>query len=61
VRSGEFRPGLDCRLATLALLGMCNAAPAWLGTEPDATIERVAAEFSQLILDGARARRRRAK
>ena len=61
VRSGEFRAGLDSRLATLALLGMCNAAPAWLGKEPDATIEDVAAEFSQLILDGARARRRRAK
>ena len=61
VRSGEFRAGLDCRLATLALLGMCNAAPAWLGKEPDATIEGVAAEFSQLVLDGARARRRRAK
>ncbi len=60
VRSGEFRAGLDCRLATLALLGMCNAAPAWLGTEPGATIEGVAAEFAQLILDGARARRRRA-
>ena len=61
VRSGEFRSDLDCRLATLALLGMCNAAPAWLGKEPDATIERVAAEFSRLILDGAAAPRKRAK
>ena len=61
VRSGEFRENLDCRLATLALLGMCNAAPAWLGKEPDASIERVAAEFSRLILDGAAAPRRRAR
>jgi hypothetical protein len=61
VRSGEFRAGLDCRLATLALLGMCNAAPAWLGKEPDASIEQVAAEFSRLVLDGAAAPRRRRK
>ena len=61
VRSGEFRGNLDCRLATLALLGMCNAAPAWLGKEPDASIERVAAEFSRLILDGAVAPRKRTK
>src|SRR5690606_36275426 len=31
VRTGEFRPDLDCRLTTLALLGMCNAVPAWYG------------------------------
>ena len=61
VRTGEFREGLDCRLATLALLGMCNAAPAWLGKEPDASIERVATEFARLVLDGAAAPRRRAR
>jgi AcrR family transcriptional regulator len=61
VRKGEFRENLDCRLATLALLGMCNAAPAWLGKEPDASIEQVAAEFSRLVLDGAAAPRRRGK
>jgi AcrR family transcriptional regulator len=59
VRSGEFRANLDCRLATLALLGLCNAVPAWYGIEPDASIERVAAEFARLILDGAAAPRRR--
>ena len=56
VRAGELRDDLDCRLATLALLGMCNAAPAWYGKEPDATLERIAGEFSRLVLDGATAR-----
>ncbi len=61
VRSGELRPGLDCRLVTLALLGMCNAAPAWYGKEPGASIERIAAEFARLAIDGLAAGRSRSK
>lgn len=56
VRAGEFRRDLDCRLATLALLGMCNAASAWYGKEPGATIERIAAEFGRLAVEGVAAR-----
>ncbi len=52
VRSGEFRSDLDGRLATLALLGMCNAAPAWYGIEPDAAVERIAAAFGRLLVEG---------
>jgi AcrR family transcriptional regulator len=52
VRSGEFSSALDCRLAALALLGMCNAAPAWYGKEPGATVERIATEFGRLAVDG---------
>ena len=52
VQAGEFRRYLDCRLATLALLGMCNAASAWYGKEPDATVERIAAEFARLAVEG---------
>jgi AcrR family transcriptional regulator len=52
VRAGEFPGDLDCRLATLALLGMCNAAPAWYGKEPGASVERIAAEFGRLVLEG---------
>ena len=61
VRAGELRAGLDCRLATLALLGMCNAAVDWYGREPGATIERIADAFGRLLLEGiaARAARRR--
>jgi AcrR family transcriptional regulator len=55
VASGEFRNDLDPRLATLALLGMCNAVPAWLPVEPGAAIADVADAFARLLLDGARA------
>ena len=52
VKRGEFRGDLDCRLATLALLGMCNAVSSWYGIEPRAGIERVADEFGKLLVDG---------
>lgn len=52
VKRGEFRRDLDCRLATLALLGMCNAVSSWYGIEPRAGIERVADEFGRLLVDG---------
>jgi len=62
VRSGEFRHDVDTRLATLAILGMANAAASWHRKE-DVPIDRIAAEFARLVLDGMRAtsppRRRR--
>jgi AcrR family transcriptional regulator len=51
VRSGEFRHDLDTRLATLAILGMANAAAGWYRKE-EVAIERIAAEFARLVLDG---------
>lgn len=67
VASGEFRGDLDCRLTALAAIGMCNAASAWYGIEPGATLERIADEFARLLVEGAAvpaapgATRRRAK
>jgi AcrR family transcriptional regulator len=63
VRCGEFRSGLDTRLATLAILGMANAVASWHVKE-EVPIARIGAEFARLVLDGARrkgvaARRRR--
>jgi hypothetical protein len=52
VRRGEFRYDLDTRLATLAMLGMLNAATTWFRRE-EAPIERIAQEFTRLVLDGA--------
>jgi hypothetical protein len=43
---------MNCRLATLALLGMLNAAVAWYGKEGGATVTRIAAEFGRLFLSG---------
>jgi len=58
VRGGEFPRDLDCRLVALALLGMCNAAPAWYGKEPGASVERIAAEFGRLALEGLKGQTR---
>jgi AcrR family transcriptional regulator len=55
IATGEFRPDLDARLATLGLLGMCNAVPTWLPVEGSRPVEQVSAAFATLILDGARA------
>jgi TetR/AcrR family transcriptional regulator, cholesterol catabolism regulator len=56
VASGEFRPDLDCRLATLGIMGMCNAAVTWYGVEEGATIERIAAEYGDMVLNGLKQR-----
>jgi TetR/AcrR family transcriptional regulator, cholesterol catabolism regulator len=62
VASGEFRADLDIRLATLAILGMCNAASSWQRKENIDT-DDIAEEFARLVTDGMgkrpAARRRR--
>jgi TetR/AcrR family transcriptional regulator, cholesterol catabolism regulator len=62
VASGEFRADLDARVATLAILGMCNAASSWHRKE-NADVAEVGAAFAQLVIDGMgkrpKARRRR--
>jgi AcrR family transcriptional regulator len=55
VRRGELRHDLDTRLATLAMLGMLNAATTWFRSEEE-PIERISEEFARLVLDGALAR-----
>jgi TetR/AcrR family transcriptional regulator, cholesterol catabolism regulator len=51
VVKGEFRTDLDPRMATLAILGMCNAASSWHRKE-DADVAQVAAQFARLVVDG---------
>jgi AcrR family transcriptional regulator len=51
VKRGEFRADLNARLATLAILGMCNAASNWHRKE-STDIPRAAAEFAQLVISG---------
>jgi TetR/AcrR family transcriptional regulator, cholesterol catabolism regulator len=53
MEAGEFRPDIDPRLATLAILGMANAVAAWHGKE-NASVDRISAEFARLVLDGMR-------
>lgn len=51
IESGEFRSRLDARLTTLAILGMCNAAPSWHLKE-GRPVADIADEFAALVLDG---------
>jgi len=51
IRRGEFAADTDPRLATLAVLGMLNAAPAWYGKE-DASLERIAEAFVRVTING---------
>jgi hypothetical protein len=56
VSSGEFRPDLDARMATLALLGLGNSAALWLGRERGPTIERTTQSYVDLLVRGFRLR-----
>ncbi|HEX6295455.1 MAG TPA: TetR family transcriptional regulator [Burkholderiales bacterium] len=56
MKSGEFRPELDARLATLALLGLGNSATAWYGREPGVTIERITQNYVDLLVRAFRVR-----
>jgi len=63
IAKGEFRAALDPRMATLAILGMCNAVSSWQRKE-NADVTRIIAEFAGLVIDGigtrpAASRRRR--
>jgi TetR/AcrR family transcriptional regulator, cholesterol catabolism regulator len=50
IAAGEFRAGLDARMATLALLGLGNSAAAWYGRERDATLERITSNYIDLLV-----------
>ena len=51
IRNGEFRPDIDARLTTLAILGMANGVASWYAKEKD-PIERIASELVALSLEG---------
>jgi AcrR family transcriptional regulator len=58
VEAGMMRAGLNCRFATLGLLGVCNAAADWYGKESGATVSAMAKNFADLILNGVRTQAR---
>ncbi len=63
IAKGEFRAALDPRMATLAILAMCNAVSSWQRQE-NADVAQISAEFARLVIDGigtrpAASRRRR--
>lgn len=52
IASREFRSDASPRLVTLGIIGLCNAASAWYGVEPDADVETIANTFAGLVLGG---------
>lgn len=56
LRSGEFRPDLDPRIATLSILSIVNGCGAWYARE-QASIERIGGEFIAFVLRGIAAPR----
>lgn len=52
IADGSFRSDLDPRLATLAILGMCNAVINWRPSEPNTSTAALAREFAGIFLGG---------
>ena len=54
IHMGEFRPDLDARMTTLALLGLGNSAAAWHGREPEVTPARMLRAYVDLLVRALR-------
>ncbi len=54
VREELFREDLDCRLATLALLGMCNGVATWYQRNPDKELSDIVSAYAEMALNGVK-------
>jgi|TARA_B100000315_G_scaffold248291_1_gene278006 AcrR family transcriptional regulator len=52
VAAGEFRQNLDCKLTTLALLGMCNSVTIWYDGKSEKQILKIADNYADIIIGG---------
>lgn len=52
----QFKKGLDVKTAVFAILGMANWALRWFRPDGRLSIERIAAECADLVVDGLRPR-----
>lgn len=52
VTSGELRPGIDVRVTVKAIVGLCNSTLLWFRPGGRRSLDEVAAEFADLVLDG---------
>jgi TetR/AcrR family transcriptional regulator, cholesterol catabolism regulator len=52
IDNGSIRPGVDARLAMLAVLGMCNAVINWRESDRGKDMRPIAAGFAQLVAQG---------
>ncbi len=56
VAENRFAAGLDCRLAALALIGLCNSVAGWHDTQPRMALGAIADAYADLILHGVTVR-----
>jgi TetR/AcrR family transcriptional regulator, cholesterol catabolism regulator len=52
IKAREFRADLDPKLATLALLGLCNSVITNRGAPPSATIDAMIEEYARIVVNG---------
>jgi AcrR family transcriptional regulator len=52
--TGDFRKGLDVQVTAYAILGMGNWALRWFRPDGRLSIDRIAAGFADLVIDGLR-------
>jgi Tetracyclin repressor-like, C-terminal domain len=54
MQSGEFPVDLDVKVATFAMLGMCNWMHRWYRQDGRLSIDAIVQQFSHLVLNGLR-------
>jgi TetR/AcrR family transcriptional regulator, cholesterol catabolism regulator len=54
VADQSFRADLDCRLATLGLLGLCNSVLQWYRVEENDGIDDIAHKYAEIIVQGVK-------
>jgi TetR/AcrR family transcriptional regulator, cholesterol catabolism regulator len=52
IQRGEFPPDLDVKVATFAILGMCNWMHHWYRQDGRLSIDAIIQQFSRLVLHG---------
>jgi AcrR family transcriptional regulator len=52
IEDGSMRNAINARLATLAVLGMCNAVINWRPADQTLDVRNTAAEFARLVVHG---------
>src|SRR5215467_2056256 len=52
IATGEFRPDLDPKLATLAFLGLCNSVITSRGIPRSSTVDAMIAEYAGILIGG---------
>lgn len=56
IEAGILRVGMNRRMAVLGILGMCNSVSTWYRPDGELELEDIAANLSEIVLDGLRGR-----